>query len=608
MIVNLAFPFLLAIMVILSYYLAGKLVLDLFAIKLTDKALLFVMQNALGIFIFTFSLLLYYLFFTEPIYLVLFQFAFLFIGFLIYYRPLSYTAYYLNYKNKIISKTKTIKVNTENILIAILLFLILILASEEIINSLIPSKVGDSIEGYLATAKWIYYKGLDFNPYNTRYSIMPFFCEINYSVSFALGNEIMAKLLDAYFGFLLLVLFFSESKRLLGKTYGLKMACLGLLFFIFYNPGNAGFMWIFGVGKVDILGVLFLTLSLVLFFRYKLGNDRFTTIIFLFLGFACGIKYTNWIFTAIFVLFIAFEYWKTKRLKPFFINVVFFCLVLSPVLLKNYIQVGNPIAPNEGFIFKNSIPITTHNFHTQSGNLNYYFTQILNLNLIFLLPLGLFIFMILLFTKKVKWSLEVKIIFSQFLVWILFAGDAYNTYRFWFTQLFYFSLFSFSCLILLIDKFKIRKIAIHFILVLFCVYTVHAIKQYQKYFSGIKYISGYISYEEFQNQYNTRSYSVIQEISKRIGPNEKLFIRDGGIRLYFPIEKWDYTSMGHDNIGYQNSTRKKEYLDKNNFRYIFYRSFGNSESDYFDFLKELQLNERQILLKDNHSVIFDMMK
>ena len=113
---------------------------------------------------------------------------------------------------------------------------------------------------------------------------------------------------------------------------------------------------------------------------------------------------------------------------------------------------------------------------------------------------------------------------------------------------------------------------------------------------------------EFQNQYNTRSYSVIQEISKRIGPNEKLFIRDGGIRLYFPIEKWDYTSMGHDNIGYQNSTRKKEYLDKNNFRYIFYRRFGNIESDYFDFLKELQLNERQILLKDNHSVIFDIMK
>jgi hypothetical protein len=588
--------------------MAGKLVLDLFKIKFSDKSLLFVMQNALGIFLFTFFLIFYYSFFAEPIYLVLFIFIFLFLILKLYHPPKSIVAVYLDFKSDIINKIRNIKCNVETILIIILLFLILILVSEEIINSFIPSKVGDSIEGYLATAKWIYFKGLNFNPYNTRYSIMPFFCEINYSISFSLGNEIMAKILDAYFGFVLLVLFFSESKRILGINNGQKIIFIGILFFVFYNPGNAGFMWIFGVGKVDILGVLFLTLSLVLFFRYKLGKDNFTTIIFLFLGFACGIKYTNWIFTSIFILFLACEYWQAKRLKPFIINLLCFCLVLSPVFIKNYIQVCNPIAPNESLIFKNSIPIKTHNFHTQPGNLNYYITEILNLNLIFLLPLGLFIFIILLLTNKTKWTLEVKIIFSQFLFWILFAGDAYNTYRFWFTQLFYFSLFSFSGLIVFIDRFKIRRIAVNLIIVIFCVYAIHAIFVYSKYFSGIKYIAGHISYEEFQNQYNSRSYSLIQEISKRIGPNEKLFIRDGGIRLYFPINNWRFISMGQDDIDYYNTSEKTRYISNNNFRYIFYRRFGNIESDYSNFLKELQLSERQIVLKDNHSVIFDIIK
>ena len=79
----------------------------------------------------------------------------------------------------------------------------------------------------------------------------------------------------------------------------------------------------------------------------------------LFWGFAIGVKYTNIVPLAVFLLLQLFLAVKEKRFRMFFRDMIVFgviCLaIISPLLVKNYVYTGNPVFPFLHNTFDNKI-------------------------------------------------------------------------------------------------------------------------------------------------------------------------------------------------------------------------------------------------------------
>jgi hypothetical protein len=81
--------------------------------------------------------------------------------------------------------------------------------------------------------------------------------------------------------------------------------------FILYNPGDAGFLWNVGVGKVDIFGTLFALLFL--FYLRKIVKDwnyREACFAAMSLMMSLGTKYSFWILLFPFALYFIYFVFK----------------------------------------------------------------------------------------------------------------------------------------------------------------------------------------------------------------------------------------------------------------------------------------------------------
>jgi hypothetical protein len=105
--------------------------------------------------------------------------------------------------------------------------------------------------------------------------------------------------------------------------------------------------------KNDLPCALFILMGITACYKNKINLSA------LFWGFAIGIKYTNIVPLAVFVLVQLYLAVKEKRFGPFFKRMIIFGLiafaVLLPLMLKNYICTGNPVFPFFYKVFDNKI-------------------------------------------------------------------------------------------------------------------------------------------------------------------------------------------------------------------------------------------------------------
>jgi len=139
-------------------------------------------------------------------------------GFILFFMILKPFAIHVKGVYKLFSEQKPIKrVFVVLTLLGTIAFIICIGA-----YTLTPVKLGDAIIGYLETSRWIYHNGFKtFDPYNSRYSTMPVYTEIIYSLSFVLNTELVAKCLDAFFALFFVAGIYGVSRLFMGRILSL---------------------------------------------------------------------------------------------------------------------------------------------------------------------------------------------------------------------------------------------------------------------------------------------------------------------------------------------------------------------------------------------------
>jgi len=188
-------------------------------------------------------------------------------------------------------------------------------------------------------------------PYNVG-SYYPFNMEMLYTLGLLLKEEALPKLLHFSFGILCLGAIFSFSKRYFTRLVG-GIACA-----IFYSiPLLAMNSWVTGN---DVALSYFFVLSIYALINY-FGPEtssinttppiRWLILSAIFSGIAMGTKYTG-LFTVfgILILIATYEHFKRKKrfseiTKEILIFGVVVVATMSPWLIKNLIDTGNPIYP-----------------------------------------------------------------------------------------------------------------------------------------------------------------------------------------------------------------------------------------------------------------------
>jgi hypothetical protein len=205
-----------------------------------------------------------------------------------------------------------------------------------------PPHLGDALQGYMVTARWLYRHGFEACPWNGLYSQMPLNTEAVFSLSFAFGTDLAAKLVDYGLG-LLFVLAVIE----LAARYSGPLAATLCGFSLALTPG---FFRLLGGGKVDIA----VSFTLFAAFSLLLLTDAFSRPGILVSGaaFLAGTsaaqKYTVWLFLPSFALAVALVLkprgWRfSLRWAAQAGAICLLCLV--PHLIKNVAWTGNPLAP-----------------------------------------------------------------------------------------------------------------------------------------------------------------------------------------------------------------------------------------------------------------------
>lgn len=190
----------------------------------------------------------------------------------------------------------------------------------------------DGINYYLPSVNWVFHKGLAFNPYLTRYTIMPQGAEYFFALGYPFGEYQGVRFLDLGIALIFILTVYEITKAFIALPWALHVT-IGIVLF----PKT--FSWLVGQAKPDILGLMFFLQLLYFLIRKNYP------IAFVFLGLTLILKMTYWGFSpALFLLFIigdAKRFFILANLKASIIPLLF----LAPFLLKNQVQVGNPV-PN----------------------------------------------------------------------------------------------------------------------------------------------------------------------------------------------------------------------------------------------------------------------
>lgn len=194
----------------------------------------------------------------------------------------------------------------------------------------------DTLNFYLPNIEWVYHRGLSFNPHRTAYTTMPMAVEYLFAQSYGLGGRQAILMTDAAFFILTVMLCHGFARMLMTRLWA-------FIFILAMMLLPQSYTYLFGSAKVDMVNV-YLMLTAMSLLLQPLDSRRL--LVALAIGsIAFSVKYTSWPQLALPVVVAVGILFGMGRKRLAFMGLLIPLLFAGPVMLKNQIQVGNPLAP-----------------------------------------------------------------------------------------------------------------------------------------------------------------------------------------------------------------------------------------------------------------------
>ena len=194
----------------------------------------------------------------------------------------------------------------------------------------------DGLSFYLPNVAWIFTKGLEFNPYLTNYTTMPLGIEYLFTVPFGFTGISGIHALDAVGTFALIHLLYSFGKRFFSVQMARVLVLSALLI-------KGTFFYVFASGKIDSWNTYIVLVGIILFL--KSIRSRKVTGAYLIFSIALGIKYTNWLLLLLPLGYLFIMIAQREKFRNFALLSLIPLFFAGSVMVKNQIQVNNPLAP-----------------------------------------------------------------------------------------------------------------------------------------------------------------------------------------------------------------------------------------------------------------------
>lgn len=252
--------------------------------------------------------------------------------------------------------------------------------------ALLPPWVDDGLKHYLVLAKMIAEtNGLEFQPFLPPfYTLLPLQVEMHWAALFAISNETAVTVWD----YLCAVSFLSGIGFLAWTlTFNQRVALFAVLMML----STPAFYAMMGGGKVDNAGAQYGIAAFLWLVLWPALGRRAGIPAGLCLGWAVASRYTNIIILPGFILFALMMIrgtWSVspidragKQLKRYWVSAALVCGIAAaiagtPMLIKNWLLVGCPLAPQlgcEGTSWAGIYRVHTSGFHNISlGDLFFY--------------------------------------------------------------------------------------------------------------------------------------------------------------------------------------------------------------------------------------------
>ena len=438
--------------------------------------------------------------------------------------------------------------------------------------SLSPVKLGDAINGYLETARWIFHNGHStYDPYNTKYSTMPAYTEILYSLSFAFKSEIGAKIFDAICGFSMLIAIYAVCSIFINRT----LAAFSAISFLFVED----FTFIFGGGKVDLPCqlVFFASIIMLVLNIGKPLNKKYLSLSAFLFAVSLGQKYTIGLFIPLYAGLLLYLLFKNKlplsQIIKILVPIALLGMVVAlPNLIRNYIWCNNPFAPFNNPLFHSKIHITPHEyskstFMTMRDVLLFPKTMFLDpKRLPFTLLVGLILYFIN-WNKLKQWNPVMIIAIVQFVIWVIIFKEYWYNSRFLFGLLALFIVLAAIAINRYFIKYRYVQVLMYLFSIGILIFLTNDLKRFSH---NLEFASGKISKEKWEEKYNTRCVGLIKEISPSLDKNSKMMCL-GGVVFKIPYDKLQYTNTEKERFDFEAGNHDKNYLLTHGFKFLLYR-------------------------------------
>ncbi len=445
-------------------------------------------------------------------------------------------------------------------------------------NWLTPPKEGDALGGYMFTARWLYTNGLNFIPYNPRYSLFPINTELVYALSFAFETDLIAKFLDGLLGICFLLAVYELARRCGISRLFSFVATVSLEVI----PGFAN-NW--SSGKIDIAAsYIFFAGMTFLFWQNKQVSLRIIALSTFLLGTACSQKYSFWILIVPLPLIIFLAFKKTAKpqiLKAvgLFSAVLLLCLI--PHFIKNIAWSSNPVAPFAQSLFNGQIKILPHSSDATVFSLSdvlslpiklfFSGTRLGPFPLLFLIGLPLYFFV-----KKKPAPVNLVLLAGglQLIIWIAVRRQDWLVDRFLLAQIALFLIPAAYGLDYFSSKYKIIKTVSVLFLIGYLSFSGIWVMRDRR--TSLAFILGRESREQWQERTAPgRAYVPLHRLSENLGVNTKLM--SVGYFYNLPAAAIPYVSTEAEYYDFINTPddQKIRFLKLNKFKFYLHSDENN---------------------------------
>lgn len=226
----------------------------------------------------------------------------------------------------------------------IMLSAFILSAALNISRSYVPSIQSDALQYHLSIPARYIYEGriLDLSRV-IRYSVFPQFMEMLFMAGMVVGNDTVARLIHTGFGIAAALALYDLGRRYFSRPAGY----LGMLIF-YLSPVVRSLS---GTAMIDLgIAFYFFLAGYAALKWIEEKDNRWLLLYSAFCGFSFSIKYTG-ILSALW--FPAAVFWKSRvnsdfrigSIKAYAMPLLLFAALISPWLIKNYINTGNPVSP-----------------------------------------------------------------------------------------------------------------------------------------------------------------------------------------------------------------------------------------------------------------------